>query len=232
MLVSNKKVQRKMVGNFKLFIYGKPTVGKSYFANQFEDVLFLNTDGNLRYLDSPNQPFKNWEEFTEIINNILKKQHNFKTIVIDLIEDVYEMCREHYFKKMRITHESDVGFGKAYDVIRNGFLGQMRLLLLNDEINVIFISHEVEKIVKNRVGMETTAYEPNINNKVALKLSGMVEITARAYKKVIDEKGNEERMLKLITNNNEFGGNRPDFITVEEIRLNYNTFVNLYKNIK
>ena len=84
-----------------------PFSGKTYLANKFPNVLMLNTDGNVKYIDAPCVPIRDevtvegrmtkrkfaWDLFKETIAELEKKQNDFETIVVDLLEDTYEHCR-------------------------------------------------------------------------------------------------------------------------------------------
>ena len=55
-LPKNKKVNRKETHNKKIWLYGLPCSGKTFLANQFPNVLMLNTDGNIGQVDAPAIP--------------------------------------------------------------------------------------------------------------------------------------------------------------------------------
>ena len=226
MLPKNEKVNRSAGEGIKMFLYGAPLTGKTTFASKFPDVLMINTDGNIKYVDSPAVSPKNWLEFKSIVDDIVEGKHTFKTIVVDLIEDVYTMCRIHYFKELKITHESDLGYGKGYDIIRTDFLSNLSRLC-STQYNVILISHENEKSVKNRVGIEKTHYMPNIADKIANKISGLVEITSRLLLEFNEETGEDDRVLRLSPNSDEFGGFRPPSIKVEKTNAEYSELIKI-----
>ena len=237
-LPKNEKVKRDGSKNVKLWIYGTPNIGKTTFANQFPDALMINTDGNYKYIDSPvisllDSTKDPWEVFIDIIDTILKGDHTYKTIVVDLLEDVYQYARNFYCKKLKIDHESELGFAKGYDIIRNNFLIALRKLV-NAPYNIIFISHEETEVVKDRIGRETTVYKTALPDKVAKKISGMVEITGRisAVSKA-DEKGNpiDTRVLQLSSNKEQYGGNKIPTIHVDNIELNYENLIKAIKGI-
>jgi phage nucleotide-binding protein len=236
-LPENKKVLRDSTQSVKMWIYGEPNIGKTTFANQFPDALMINTDGNIKYVDSPaldligDGKTDPWENFVNYVDEFLKGEHSFKTLVLDLTEDVYQYARAYYCKKLKVDHEGDLGFAKGYDIVRNGFLYPLRKLA-NSDYNIVFISHEMATTVKDRVGRETTIYSPNITEKVAKKIAGMVEITGRiSIHSSENDAGvvEDKRILYLNSTNDQFCGNKIPTIKVDYIELGYD---NLIKAIK
>ena len=226
------KVKRK-----KIWIYGAPFSGKTYLANQFDMPLMLNTDGNVEFVDAPYIAIKDkvevtgritnrthaWQVFKDVLLELEKGQHEFKTIVVDLTEDLLEYCRVAMYDKLGISHESDAGYGKGYDMIRTEFLSNIKKLL-NLPYNIVLISHiDMSKELTKKSGDKITSIKPNINDKIATKLAGMVDIVLRA----INDDG--ERILSLKSNEVVFGGGRLAF-DVDEIPNTYEALMKLYEN--
>ncbi|MNW40407.1 PD-(D/E)XK nuclease superfamily protein [compost metagenome] len=234
------KNERRDIGTIKrktLWIYGAPFSGKTWFTNRFPNPLMLNTDGNVDFVDAPFIPIKDevivegritkrklaWSIFKETIEELEKKQNDFGTIIVDLVEDTYEHCRIYMYDKLGIEHESDNSF-KAWDMVRTEFLSTMRKLL-NLPYDIILISHEdLTKDLTKRTGDKVTRIAPNIQEKAALKLSGMVQLVARI---VSDD---EERWLTFKTSEVEFGGGRLG-VTARKIPLTYEEFIQLYDEV-
>jgi len=239
MLPTNTKIIREKESQIKLWIYGEPTIGKTIFANQFPDALFLNTDGNVKYIDSPALaivPTKDkeaWEVFIDAVDDIVKGGHGYKTIVVDLLEDVYQYCRAYYAKKLNIDHEGDLGYGKGYDIIRNAFLIVIRTLI-NSGYNVILVSHEKAVTVKDRIGRELTRFQPAISESIAGKLSGLVDITGRVTIKTeeINNEPVDKRVLYLDATKENVGGNRIPSIKQLYVELAYKELLKVYKEEK
>lgn len=225
-----EKVDKKVV-----WLYGSPFSGKTTFANNFPDPLMLNTDGNIKFVDAPyigikdivevkgrmtNKTFA-WQVFKDTISELEKKDNEFKTIVVDLLEDTYEYCRLYMYDQMGITHESDDSF-KAWDKVRTEFLSTLKRLMALD-YNIILISHEdTSKDITKKGGDKTTSIKPNLNDKTANKVAGMVDIVARV---VADD---DKRVLSFKTNEVIFGGGR--LVTqTNEINLGYDEFVGVYE---
>jgi hypothetical protein len=125
------------------------------------------------------------------------------------------------YDKLGITHESDDSF-RAWDKVRTEFLSTMRKFINLDYENIILISHEdMSKDITKKTGDKITAIKPNINDKVANKVAGMVDIVARA----IADDG--EYVLSFKRNEVIFGGGRLKF-KAAEIPLDYQAFCDLY----
>jgi phage nucleotide-binding protein len=226
-----EKINKKVV-----WLYGVPFSGKTFLANKFPDPLMLNTDGNIKFVDAPYVPIKDdvrvegrqtkrtlaWEIFKDVIGELEKKENDFKTIIVDLLEDTYEHCRLYMYDKLNITHESDDSFS-AWDKVRTEFLSTLKRLVNMDYENIILISHEDRsKDITRKSGDKITAIKPNLQDKVANKVAGMVDIVARV---VAD---GDERTLSFKTNEVIFGGGR---LAVSEkvIPLDYDEFLKVYE---
>lgn len=225
-----EKIEKKVV-----WLYGSPFSGKTTFANKFPDPLMLNTDGNIKFVDAPFIPIKDevtkngrlssrkfaWEVFKDAIDELEKKENEFKTVIVDLLEDCYEHCRLYMYDQMGITHESDDSF-RAWDKVRTEFLSTLkRLMNLNYE-NIILISHQdISKDITKKSGDKITAIKPNLQDKTANKVAGMVDIVAR----VVAE--GDLHTLSFKTSEVIFGGGRLTASTTE-IPLDYGSFLEVY----
>lgn len=215
-LPENKRRNIETVNKRVLWIYGVPFCGKTTFANSFPDPLMLNTDGNIKFVDAPYIRIKDevkvegrqtkrtlaWDVFKDTISELEKKDNTFKTIVVDLLEDLYEHCRLYMYQQMGITHESDDSF-RAWDKVRGEFLNTLKRLMNLDYENIILISHEdTSKDITRKGGDKITAIKPNLQEKVANKVAGMVDVVARI---VAD---GEVRTFSFKSNEVIFGGGR------------------------
>lgn len=230
LLPKNERREKKIDKNPDLWIYAQSYVGKSTFVDQYDDLLFLNTDGNTDNTTSPVIPIRDeitvngritnkkfaWEVFKEVISELEKKDNDFKRVALDLVEDLWEHCRLYMYDKNGWEHESDGGYGKGWDMIRTEFLSTMKRLKSLD-YQIIYISKEVATEVTLKNGTKFTTYKPNINDKVANVLAGTVDLTVRAY---VD---GDKRYIQLAKDENVFGGGRFNF-TEKKCELNMEAF--------
>ncbi|WP_097026150.1 AAA family ATPase [Clostridium peptidivorans] len=230
-LPSNKRRERKIDTNPDMWVYADSYVGKSTFVDQFDDLLFLNTDGNTDNTTSPviriadevtvegriTKRKMAWDVFLEVIAELEKKQNDFKRVCIDLVEDLKEHCRLYVFDKNGIQHESDAGYGKGWDLVKTEFFSAIKRLK-NLGYQVIYISKEVVSEINLKNGGKITTIIPNIQDKFANVLAGTVDLTVRAYM------NGEDRFLLLEKKENVFGGGRFNFKT-KTIKLDKDEFI-------
>lgn len=234
-LPSNKRRELGKVTKRVIWIYGAPFCGKTTFANEFPDPLMLNTDGNIKFVDAPFIGIKDevkvdgritnrtlaWQVFKDTVAELEKKQNDFKTIIVDLLEDNYEYCRLFMYDKLGIEHESDDSF-RAWDKVRSEFLSTLKRLINLDYENIILISHvDTSKDITKKAGDKVTKIAPNLNEKVSNKVAGMVDIVAR----VIAE--DSEHTLNFKTSEVIFGGGRLH-VKTEKIPLDLEELLKVY----
>lgn len=222
----------------KIWIYGAAFSGKTTFLDAAPNPLNLNTDGNIQFVTMPYIPIKDevtvegrvtkrkfaWEVFKDTITELEKGGNDFKTIIVDLLEDTREMCRVYKYNEMKIQHESDSGYGKGWDIIRTEYLSTIRRLFNLDYENIVVVSHEdVSKDITKKNGQNITRIAPNIQDAIANKIAGMVDIVARV---VVEDDG--ERTLNFKSNEVVFGGGRLKGITETTIPLDWKELMKVY----
>ena len=222
----------------KIWIYGAAFSGKTTVLDAAPNPLNLNTDGNVQFVTMPYIPIKDevtqegrivkrkfaWEVFEEAITELEKKDNDFKTIIVDLLEDTYESCRVFTYHEMNIQHETDAGYGKGWDMVKTRYLTTIRRFFNLDYENLVVVSHEdVSKDITKRSGQNVTRIAPNIRDAVANKIAGMVDIVARI---VVDDDGT--RTLNFKSNEVIFGGGRLKGIKQTTIPLSWDALMNVY----
>jgi phage nucleotide-binding protein len=229
--------ERRQVGQTtkrKLWIYGGAFSGKTTFMDKAPNPLNLNTDGNVQFVTMPYLPIKDtyegrqkvlaWQVFKNTIDELEKKNNDFDTIIVDLLEDTYESCRLYMYDQLGIKHESDDSF-RAWDKVRTEFLSTIRRLMNLDYENIVLISHEdMSKDITKKGGDKITAIRPNLQEKIANKIAGMVDIVARV---VVED--DDSRTLNFKSNEVIFGGGRLKGISKTSIPLDWDALIEVYE---
>lgn len=213
-----KNERKKVVTPTKkvIWLYGKPFTGKTTFADLAPDPLMLNTDGNAQYATAPDIPIKDeitvtgritkrklaWEVLTEWVDELEKGQNTYKTIVLDLLSDSYELCREYMYQKLGITHESDDTY-RAWDKVEHEFMTLVKRITNLPYENIILLSHEdATKDLTKKSGEKFSQVKPKMRDKLADNVAGLVGIVGRTY--VNDDK----YLLEIKSDEVTFGGGR------------------------
>lgn len=222
----------------KIWVYGPAFSGKTTMLDDAPNPLNLNTDGNIEFVTMPYVAIKDevtvngritnrkfaWEVFKDTISELEKKQNDFKTIIVDLLEDTREMCRVYKYDQLGIEHESDSGFGKGWDIIKTEYLSTMRRFFNLDYENLVVVSHEdVSKDITKKNGQNITRIAPNIQDAIANKIAGMVDIVARV---VVED--DDSRTLNFKTSEVIFGGGRLKGISKTSIPLSWGELMKIY----
>ena len=178
------------------FIWGSPMTGKSYFASFFPNPLVLNTDGNSKQGSAPSIQLRNIRNGSGRLSQSVIKQlddiitalqvenpkrpseQQFKTIVIDVIDDVcvqleQAICLEHGVQAL-----ADIPYGKGYALF-NTALQQFVMDLKALPMNVIYISRELSITDENS---GTTTYEPSLKTKYYNIVNGNCDVVIRTTK--------------------------------------------------
>jgi len=209
----------------KIWLYGKPFSGKTKFATEFPKPFVINTDGNAQYFDTPYVLVKNINEFNEQLKIFAEGKHEYETLVIDVLEHIYDFTREYYLEKFGIDHESDEGYGKAWQAVKEGFWTLILKIASLEKYNIILISHETEYTEKSRTGAEITKFMPAINSKVHDRLCGLMQLVGRAYRDDVMLNGEpiSQYLISFGSTTNELSGLRIP-LNSRKIENNYSDF--------
>lgn len=238
-LPSNERRPVGQVTKRKIWIFGGSFTGKTTVCDDAPSPLNLNTDGNIQFVTMPyvsiadqvtvegrqTKTTLGWEVFKDAITELQKTagENGFKTIILDLTEDAYEMCRLYMYDKLGITHESDDTF-RAWDKVRTEFFSTMREFFNLPYDNIVIISKEdMSRDITKKSGSKITQIKPNLQDKIANKLAGMVDIVVRT---VVEDDGSYTMNFK--TDEVVFGGGRLKNISRTTIPTSWKELMKVY----
>ncbi|AKP66330.1 AAA family ATPase [Companilactobacillus ginsenosidimutans] len=169
------------------FIWGATMSGKSYLASYFPDSIVFSTDGNEKNSGTrPTIALQNkvnaQGKITESVIDILDKyilalrteQHSFKTVVIDVIEDVTVLIEQAICMENNVKSLSDIPYGKGYSMF-NSMLQELVIDLKALKMNVVYISREVMRTDSN----DNPVPAPALKDKYYNVVNGNCDIVIR-----------------------------------------------------
>jgi hypothetical protein len=133
----------------RALIYGAHGIGKSHFASEFPNPVFLDTEGNVNHLTPPKHRVSSWSEAQVFLQLLLTQSHDFQTLIIDSIDPLEEWGKEPACK-LAGTQDISEGYGKGWGQLTGLFQGLRNLLeALNVQKNmhILCISHVKTKRV-------------------------------------------------------------------------------------
>ena len=178
LLPENKPMEKNITPKV-FFIWGQSMHGKTYLARQFPDPIIINTDGNGKKIDTPHVDVYDFETFVDVLREIEEGKHTFKTIVIDLVDDIKTFLEEYVCKKYNVENLADAGFGKGYGDVKATW---KRLMIRLSQLPyyVVFISHVIQ--VTDEYDKDKTIEQPSLEQKYLNMTKGRTDVMIRCQK--------------------------------------------------
>lgn len=190
---------------FTVLLYGEPKIGKSEACARIPDALFVQTEAGLKNLEVFKTPLvETWEQFLDIAKEVHEGDHQYKTIIVDTIDGMYQLCAKYVCKKHGWDHESDLDYGKGYARIRVELLRVLnKLAALNT--GLVLVGHSKLKEVKTKVGnfdKVTLAFSNSIEEAIV----AFVDIGLYCRVETIDDE--KQRIVHSLPHEDYFAGGR------------------------
>ena len=189
-------------GAQKVVLYGPEGIGKSSFAAQFPEPLFIDTEGSTRQMNVRRLPRPtSWTMLMQMIEEVAKNPDVCKTLVIDTIDWAERLCNEHVCQQAQKKSIEDFGYGRGYVFVKEEFGRMLNLLsdVVEKGINVVLTAHCILR--KFERPDESGAYdrwELKLGNKTGSQISALVKewsdlLLFANYKETIIESGDTKR---------------------------------------
>lgn len=128
----------------KIVCYGPEGIGKSTFAAQFPDPLFIDTEGSTNDMDVKRlQRPSSWTMLMEQVNYVKKTPGLCKTLVLDTADWAEMLCMNEVCAKAQKKGIEDFGYGKGYVYLSEEFGRLLNLLeeIVRSGIHVVLNAH-------------------------------------------------------------------------------------------
>jgi hypothetical protein len=153
MKITKGKQQRAQ----RVVLYGVESVGKSTFAAQFPNPLFLDIEQGTSHLNVDRCDISSWKQLTESL--VEAKTTDYHTIVIDSADWAERLCVEDLLATSKKTSIEDFGFGKGWVMVAERMSRMLASIdtLIDAGKNVVLIAHS--KIVRFEAPDALAAYD-------------------------------------------------------------------------
>ena len=101
-----------------ILLYGPPKIGKSTTASKFPGAIFLECEPGLNELEVFKMPTYSWEAFKEGCKLLEDGKHEFRTIVVDTVDNAFRMCTDFVNAQNAVKYEGDMPHGKGWSLVK------------------------------------------------------------------------------------------------------------------
>lgn len=202
-LPKTKSTPESDLSKYLILLYGKPGIGKTTLAAQFDDPYFLMFEAGSKALSLYKDSIPTWKRFKKKILE-LEESDRFKTVVMDTYARAYELCMEYVCEDMGIDHPTDAGYGKAWNAVDREFTSAMSRLSLSGR-GTILICHATEKEIEQPDGSDKEMITPDSTKQAMKFLDRAVDLAAYYY-----YGANEKRYIRIKGTENVYAKNRID----------------------
>lgn len=176
-LPTEENVPSSSLSDYSILLYGAKKIGKTSVAARFPGAFFLSTEPGTKALRVYSRPVTTWAEYEGYLKLLKGGKHEFKTVVVDTIDLLYEMAFSHVCKKKCIAHPNEENdFGATWKEITEKFKSGVMGLLNIPNLGVIFISHDVEKEIELRDGTKLDRVQPTMARQAMSVVEAVVDV--------------------------------------------------------
>jgi GTPase SAR1 family protein len=137
-------IRGKIESAQKVCVYGPEGIGKSTFAAQFPNALFIDTEGSTKHMDVARLPFpSSWTMLLNQVEYIKKNAETCQTLIIDTADWAEQLCSEHICANAKKDGIEEFGYGKGYVYLAEEFARLLHSLneLIELGINIVITAH-------------------------------------------------------------------------------------------
>jgi hypothetical protein len=155
-------------------LYGPPKIGKSTLASRFPGAIFLECEPGLNELEVFKMPAYSWDAFKEACKLLAEGKHDFKTIVIDTVDNAFRYCTDAVNAQNSVQYEGDLPHGKGWAFVKNEW-HRVLTKLASLPYGLILISHAQDKRIETRTG-EYIKTQPSLPDRARAVVLGLVDM--------------------------------------------------------
>lgn len=157
----------------RLVAYGAEGIGKSTFASQFPDPLFIDVEGGTKQLDVARFPEPDsWAMLLDEIDAVIDEPEVCQTLVIDTIDRAEQLLLTALLREGGVDsiEKYGGGYGKGYTAMQERFLKDFlnRLdLVIAKGVNVVLLAHAMMRKLETPDSQPYDRWELKVSKKVA-----------------------------------------------------------------
>lgn len=157
----------------RLLIYGPEGIGKTTFASQMPDPLFIDVEDGSGHLPVRRMPVPpDWDTLLAEIDSVYEEPKGISTIVIDSADAAERLCQSKVIERAKKKSIEAWGYGKGYVVAAEEFQNLLTALdrCIRRGVNVVMVAHsQLRKVERPDEEGAYDRFEVKLNKHVASK---------------------------------------------------------------
>ena len=128
----------------KVVVYGPEGIGKTTFAAQFPDPVFIDTEGSTNDYDVARFPApSSWQMLMDEVREVKNNPGMCRTLIIDTADWAERLCEKHVCQHGQVQSIEGFGYGKGYTYLREEFGRLLNELtdVVGTGVNVVLTAH-------------------------------------------------------------------------------------------
>ena len=163
----------------KVVIYGPEGIGKSTFAAQFPNPLFIDTEGSTKYMDvrRMDKP-TSWEMLRQELTYVKQNPQVCGTLIIDTIDWAEQLCIDDICSRYQKKGIEDFGYGNGYVYEKEEFGRFLNSLeeIVQAGVHVVLTAHaQMRKFEQPDEMGAYDRYEMKLGKKTGSQISPLVK---------------------------------------------------------
>lgn len=171
------KVRSVPVGSIEgitAILYGERKIGKTSLISEFPEALFLMCEPGGKGLAIYQTPINTWTDFVKCVVALKREKHSFRTVCVDTVDILYDLCLRYVMAGLGKDHPSDLGYGKGWKAVSEEFTKGCKLLL-DCGIGTWFISHADDRTFELRTGGSYSKIVPTMPKQAGTYIRGVAD---------------------------------------------------------
>jgi hypothetical protein len=197
-IVRGKKIQPRRV-----LLYGTHGIGKSSWAAQAPDVLFLNLEDGLNDIDAAkSEHLTALDSVLEALTWLASQKHGFRWVAVDSVDWLEGLIHDEVARKAGKATIGDIAFGAGYKSAQaywDKILSMLDWLRTECGIGVILLAHTAIKKYADPMSDSYDRYQPALHETAAATLQEWADevlfATYRVHTRKQDEGFGKERVI-------------------------------------
>ena len=158
----------------RVLLAGMPKVGKSTLAASWapETTLIVDTQRGSTMLDGEHfvAHVTDWKEFDALVTELTTTDHQFRTVVLDLVDDLWRFCDVAHAGKDEVLASATDDWQRSIRTAEGVFIDTVGRLI-GSPLGIWFITHTIEK----KDG-ELTRYVPALDKRPLGYVKGVCQV--------------------------------------------------------